>query len=150
MGKIVLAFLTIFTYVYNNNWGGSVINFNKKYICGNVDEVEKKIVLFSGKDVVIVTTVVGSLTQVKCITSQYEAEGRTFAFIKVSKEGYLIVREVEEDYTYKSPVTGEDVFMSDYTYPDKKPRCIVSKACPDGELIRFWLKGDPVYFKMGD
>lgn len=129
-----------------------MLNFNKNYICGNInnDEVEKKIVLFSGKDVVIVTTVVGSFTQVRCITSQYESEGRTFAFIKVSKEGYLIVREVEEDYTYKSPVTGEEVFMSDYVYPDKKPRCIVSKSCPDGELIRFWLKGEPVYFKMGD
>lgn len=128
-----------------------MVTFNKKYIYGNaefntvVDEIDK----FIDDDVVIVTAVVGSLVQVKCITTRYEAEGRTFAFIKVSKEGYLLVREVEKQYIYKSPVTGADIIMSDYVCPDKKPRYIVS-VCPEGELVRFWLKGEPVYLKMGD
>jgi hypothetical protein len=127
-----------------------VVDFKENFICGNGDagEINEKIIKFLGGDIVVVTAVVGSLNQVKCIVSQYESEERTFAFIKVSKEGYLLVREVEPDYVYKSPVTGEEILMSDYTY-DNKVRGIVS-TCPDGELIRCWLKGEPVYFKRGN
>lgn len=125
-----------------------MVHFDSKYITVDSDGVERNIEKFTNNQVVLVTDKQSSMWDLLEIIERFEKDKRTFAVLGMGKKSYMLVREIEPDSTYKSPVTGKDVVYSDYVDIFGKMRHIIGECEPESCLVKFYDKGKEVYFDV--
>lgn len=121
--------------------------FDKKYVSDSSKDGMKKISQFVSNNVVLVTDRQSNMWDLLEIIERFQEDKRTFAVLGIDNS-YMLVREIEPDSTYKSSITGKDVIYSDYVDIFGKMRHIIGECEPESHLVKFYDKGEEIYFNV--